>query len=1090
MRVSRLEVFGFKSFMERLLLPLDGGLTAVVGPNGCGKSNIVDAIRWVLGETKASALRGSTLEDVIFNGTETLRPLGLAEVTLTVRAASENLFNDAKKGIQLDLSSTEDSEEVIENEEAVSEDIPSDNEFCLRQNSLSLSGDDFSGSFSGENDAYPQTHEVLDRAKLPVFGDIPTPEQILTRYEWLKNTSEVQITRRLYRSGESEFFINRVPCRLKDIKELARVLGIGARAYTIIAQGEVSRIVSAKPEERRAILEEAAGVTGLRDKIAETKRRLVETGNNLVRLEDIEKELKRQVATLRRQAERAQNREKLKLELFELDSRIYSFNRSALNSKLHEAKKELDLARSSVEQGASGLSFILAQDDSIRGELLTKDVESDGLRGEIDSLKEELHGRERRKADQTMRLRELGVARAEREAEILQLHTEKSELEKRVSEREIELSAIKESQGSLEEELKTLQELGRDELEAAERKLEGLRKEISLKESKMRVLREELIGTESSLGALEAQLLAASPEEQLSSLGVADARMLVRHLSVDPEYVKALEAILGEVASYVVSKDPHFDGIAWSSKLTSGKGFGVIGSKGATSFSAKIPADWVPLLTLVKPSEDAKLVVENLISSTFLVPSIQSAVSYFKENSSEEINCVTKDGVVISRDRMASFDKRGGLIEVKTKKEKLQARSLELKTLITQIQDEISSFNNLVTLAQSEQKDALEIVEKRFERIRKLESELGAIRGRLSAESRASEQLSSDLKNTIEKSIKAENKRAEYERELALLTEELKGLTEFDEEPIKVRIQALVQQLSGFEEIRRELRGKLQGVSSELAVKRDMVDKAKALVSTKELEVSKLEMEIKNLDSLFLERYPEKLEESLSESIENIKELELAAHQLRTRIHREGEVDPESIVRFEEENTRLLDIESQVKDLRDAKETLEKTIVTLSETARVRFVNMFHRVKQNFQNLAPRLFGGGKGSLELINSDDPLEGGVDIMVRPPGKKLKSIDLLSGGEKALTATALIFSIFLERPSPLCVLDEVDAPLDEANLHRFLTLIKELSSKTQFLMITHNKSSMTQADVLVGVTMEEPGASKMISVSLREALSQAA
>lgn len=1042
MRVSRLEVFGFKSFMERLLLPLDGGLTAVVGPNGCGKSNIVDAIRWVLGETKASALRGSTLEDVIFNGTETLRPLGLAEVTLTVRAASEDLFNDAKKGIQLDLSSVEESEEVQEvQEEATSEDIP-------------------------------------------------TPEQILTRYEWLKNTSEVQITRRLYRSGESEFFINRVPCRLKDIKELARVLGIGARAYTIIAQGEVSRIVSAKPEERRAILEEAAGVTGLRDKIAETKRRLVETGNNLVRLEDIEKELKRQVATLRRQAERAQNREKLKAELFELDSKIYSFNRSVLDSKFHEAKKELEVARTTVEQGASALSFILAQDDSIRGELLTKDVESDGLRGEIDSLKEELHGRERRKADQTMRLRELGVARAEREAEISQLISEKAQLEKRTTEREIELSAIKESQASLEEELKTLQGLGREELEIVERKLAELRKEISLKESKMRGLREELIATESSLSALEAQLLAASPEEQLTSLGVADARMLVRHISVDPEYVKALEATLGEVASYVVSKDPHNDGINWSSKLSNGKGFGVIGAKEAISFSAQIPTGWVPLISLVKPSEDAKFVVENLISSTFLVPSVESAVNYFKENNSEAVICVTKDGVVISKDRMASFDKRGGLIEVKTKKEKLQTRSLELKTLVSQIQDEISSTNNEVTLAQNEQKEALEIVEKRFERIRRLESELGAIRGRLSAESRASEQLSSDLKNTIEKSIKAENKRAEYERELALLTEELKGLTEFDEEPIKVRIQALVQQLSGFEEIRRELRSKLQGVSSELAVKRDTVDKAKSLVSTKELEVSKLEMEIKNLDSLFLERYPEKTEEIVSDPIENIKELELEAHQLRTRIHREGEVDPESIVRFEEENARLLDIESQVKDLRDAKETLEKTIVTLSETARVRFVNMFHRVKRNFQNLAPRLFGGGKGSLELINSDDPLEGGVDIMVRPPGKKLKSIDLLSGGEKALTATALIFSIFLERPSPLCVLDEVDAPLDEANLHRFLTLIKELSSKTQFLMITHNKSSMTQADVLVGVTMEEPGASKMISVSLREALSQAA
>lgn len=1035
MRVSRLEIFGFKSFMERLLLPLDGGLTAVVGPNGCGKSNIVDAIRWVLGETKASALRGSTLEDVIFNGTETLRPLGLSEVTLTVRAASQDLFDDAKNGIQLNMSS-EYSEELV-----VKEDSP----------------------------------------------DIPTPEQILTRYEWLKNTSEVQITRRLYRSGESEFFINRVPCRLKDIKELARVLGIGARAYTIIAQGEVSRIVSAKPEERRGILEEAAGVTGLREKISESKRRLSETDNNLLRLEDIEKELKKQVSALKRQAERAQNREKLKAELFDLDQRIYAYHRSKFESQLEKVKKELESAKAEVEQGASTLSFILAQDDSIRGELLTKDIESDSLRTEIDSLKEELHGRERRKADQTIRLRELIVARSERDKEISQLISQKSELERRINEREVELSSVKDNQQKLEEELRRLQSIGRKEVDEAQKKLDELRREILVKENKMQELREDLIASESSRKALEAQLLAASPEEQLKAHGVEDAKMLVRHLNVEPKYVKAVEAVLGEVASFVVSNDPLSDGLSWSEKF--GKGFGVIGANSFSSKTVEPEADWIPISSLVAASANTKSIVENLLRNVFLVSSIEVAVRYFRNGDTEEVTFVTSEGVLISKDRMSCFDRRGGLFEVKAKKEGLSKISSDLNKAILQIQEEIGILNSQINLAQLEKERSSEIVETRFERIRELESELGSIRGRLQAESRASEQLSSDLKISSEKIAIAEKKLAEYESELEILTKELKSLTDFDEEPIKLRIKSLIEQLSIFEETRGELRNKLQQISSEIAGKREIVDKARVLVSSKELEVSKLEMENKNIEALFLERYPEGMLE-IRFVEERIEEIEAIAQQLRTRIHKEGEVDPESIARYEEENNRLVEIEFQIKDLKEAKSTLEKTITTLSDTARIRFINMFERVKRNFQNLAPRLFGGGKGSLELINSDDPLEGGIDIMVRPPGKKLKSIDLLSGGEKALTATALIFSIFVERPSPLCVLDEVDAPLDEANLLRFLNLIKELSAKTQFLMITHNKNTMTQADVLVGVTMEEPGASKMISVSLREALSQAA
>lgn len=1095
MRVSRLEVFGFKSFMERLNLSLDGGLTGVVGPNGCGKSNIVDAIRWVLGETKASALRGGTLEDVIFNGTEALRPLGLAEVTLTIRATSDNIFDEVRRGIKLTITPSQIP--VV----STSEIEPSSDGPKLRVIEGGLSE-------QGEED-FAEESQISDLIPEEDFSD-----ESLSRYEWLKTVPEVQLTRRLYRSGESEFFINRVPCRLRDIKDLSRILGIGARAYTIIAQGEVSRIVSAKPEDRRHILEEAAGVTGLRDKIAEASRRLEDTADNITRLEDIEKEVERQVASLKRQAEKARNRLELKTRLQNLDIALFKYEQEGLAQRKDAIARNLDKAVMHLESAEQALVASQTRESALRGELLRIDVEGDGIRGQIDSIKEELLGRERRRTQQQIRLREVGVGRIEREKELEHLRDQLSLQQKRKEEIEVEISEINKSESQLSSELSALQELGKEELVQAENLLKEARELLKVKEAQLREEREKLVKIEASIDSAEGHLSAASPQSQLKkaladdeikSLIPSTAKMLVQCFDSDPQFIPALEAVLGERSSFLVTENPHSIGEKISAALNNlssdrrkGVGVGILNLSSQNQIASEplnVPSDWVSLFDSLRVQSEASGILQSLLSDVYVATSVEAAQNYFLDNPLSNLIAVTVAGEILTKDLFTRFDRSSGLLELKAKVESLKLNLLQAQESVKRINEERESAQAVVAEREKAHREALSIVEARHEKIRSLSNELGSVRGRLQAEKRILEQLTSDIVKLEQQKILVSHRLDEYEGELIKLQDEASKLTEDDEEPLKAKVSALASELKTFEEQRSSVRNELEQLAQSASESRRRVDEIRAEKSGYELEMSKLNLEFDSHKESMIREYTEEVfslvaTEAVSITEENEKSYRLEAHQLRNRIHREGEVDPESIARFDEESERLSEIKQQLLDLRSASETLSATIIRLTETAEKRFVRMFHAVRKNFGQLIPRLFGGGKGTLELSNLEKPLEGGVEIFVRPPGKKPKSIDLLSGGEKALTATSLIFAIFLERPSPLCVLDEVDAPLDEANLHRFLEMIKELSVKTQFLMITHNKHSMTEADVLVGVTMQEPGASKVISVSLREALAQVA
>ncbi len=1104
MRVTRLEIFGFKSFMDRLVLPLEGGVTGVVGPNGCGKSNIVDAIRWILGETRASSLRGGVLEDVIFNGTDKLRPLGLAEVSMVIRANGPNLLADMHLPmLEIDAILEEAMKEVPDQiEEPEQEERPK----------LTV----IAGGLDGKNAGDERTEEQQSAAPSEAAA------MAAKQFPWLHQANEVQITRRLYRSGDSEFFINRIPCRLKDIKDLFRAMGIAARGYTLVAQGEVARIVTSKPQERRYILEEAAGVHGFRDKIATAERRLADTEQNVARINDIIKEVERQVGVLKRQAERARNRQALKDQIQERDMALFrdslvTFSRRRDDVDARSRKGKADAVRAeNALQAASGLEM------AARGELMQVDIESDTLRLKIDAIKEELHNKARQCADTRSRINELRAFQQGKKTEIQRLEERSATLLQRKEDCAREIEKLRKDEAATALRLQNTEGTSREDLQRLDAVLQELRNDLRKKESELRTVRDELISRQSSLDSIEQQMISASPlarlEETARPAGASgsdalqskDFKMLVEGLVVPPGVSKALQAVLAERAAYLISGDPHALGARFSHRARevdpeNKKGLG-LGAYRSGNREPNIP-EGVPFQSLLRRIEVAdsyRHAVFPLLEKCFIVETVDSAVKYFGnatdggEAAPEGLTLVTLDGDIVTADSFFSFRHQGGLIHLKNRAVDFERRIAELSAMqsgLERVRDEIAAN---VAGAEQRHKEAVAEAGRRHAVVKELSAQLGSLRGKLQSEERLSRQIASDMEKTAGQIGEALSKITEYEQEEEIVTAQFDAIASTDDRDLRKELDELNAGCAEIDKRRKEGRSALESLSEEVRRSRRSVDDARAEASQVELAVQKLSLEHDALKEKVCNEYGEGVYQEVMSSFagsapldgETREKYRADVQRLRERILREGDVDPESVDRYEAERERLVDLKAQRDDLEKAAVTLKKTVAKLTDTAEKRFVSVFSAVEKNFSRLIPQLFGGGKGSIELLDPSKPLDSGIEIIMRPPGKKPKSIDLLSGGEKALTAIALIVAMFLERPSPLCVLDEVDAPLDDANLLRFLSLVKEMSSRTQFIMITHNKQSMAVADHLVGVTMEEPGASKIISVSLQEAYSQVA
>jgi len=1189
MRIKRLDITGFKSFMERSVFTFDEGVTGIVGPNGCGKSNVVDAIRWVMGEQSAKNLRGRGMEDVIFNGSENKPPLSMAEVSLTF---------------------------------------------------------------------------LVDET-----------DQLAPQYQGF---SEITVTRRLFRNGDSEYLINKALCRLLDITELFLGTGVGTKAYSIIEQGRVGLIVSSKPEDRRHLLEEAAGVTKYKSRRKAAERKMEATDANLLRVTDITNELEKRLDALSRQAKKAEKYKKLKARMRDIDLHAASHRHlellaenQVLKSRLEnlgsEERESLDRVKdleeaitrrraeleaeaaalqtlaaevhameSSVQRDTQELSYGKRDLEETRARVAAAKVELDGLLARQAEMAEAMTAREAElsgiagswKEDEVamqvaqeelrrvsqlqtevaLRLEQeraglVAVAGrlANHESNLVNLARQRTDLEARRAKLQAELETLRAQESQLEavrgDVAKRVEDTRHLAAELAERKgqeedaLSRTRADFTENEIQVIALREELSDKRSRLSSLEdiqknydgfdrgvraVMMRAGTVAREQGIFGlVADV------LSVTQRYERAVEAALGERLQHVIveSRDKGVELVEYLKGHAEGRGsflpvpvLEVLPAPLALDFSRPGVMAYAP--REVTCEDSLRPLVQLLLGDVVIVQDLATARAY-SEAGGPPCTLVTQDGEVFRPDgtivggeregaAVGALQKKREIAELATEVARVEERYNEILTRHYTLQKQMGHTEGVlkglaknqhaeeVNLA-SQEKDlhkAGEDLARVRERLRALESEdaqLAQSHSALAHEEETSrgevahgqadregreervKQLAGEQESLRQRAetangeltglrikVAAGSERGESARkELESLVTQRK-----DMETRIIRLQATVLEGSArTEELERRIAETESGLATraeehrlaaeglearrvahttastevreqdiqfrELRGRVDELMQGLSQISLREREIA---LELEHLAAGIRERH----QVDLAEELHNYHllpalapETEAELKDLRAQVEKMGEINLTAIDEHAELATRYDFLALQKKDLQASIEQLKEAIQRIDAASRERFKQTFDVVNEKFQAIFPRLFGGGRASLVLTSEGPNAEPGVEIVAQPPGKKLQSMNLLSGGEKALTAVGLIFGIFLIKPTPFCLLDEVDAPLDEGNVGRYNDMVKEMSKQSQFILITHNKRTMEVSNTLYGVTMEEPGISKLVSVRMREA-----
>ncbi|MFN7130820.1 MAG: chromosome segregation protein SMC [Myxococcales bacterium] len=1190
MRIKRLDICGFKSFMDKMTFQFDDHVTGVVGPNGCGKSNVVDAIRWVMGEQSAKNLRGRGMEDVIFNGSENKPPLSMAEVTIT-------FYND-------------------------------------------------------------------------------NPALLPAQYQGFP---EISVTRRLFRNGESEYLINRTPCRLLDVTELFLGTGVGTRAYSIIEQGRIGLIVSAKPEDRRSLIEEAAGITRYKARRKAAERKMEHTEQNLLRVTDIVNELGKRLDSLNRQAKKAEKYRKLKAEMREIELHTASHKFLELNALMTQARAAMEGLGGEERELADKVLNAEAEIESLKARLIDEEKALSALNEQVHQLDNELKvgaanleawGREaeeqgRRAGEANRELGDIAVAtsslqtekevlegeraallggggeldrltKAQKEYEALRLEEEltahrldeersalvtalsrmaasKSQLENLVRQKaDLELR-IKRVEGERDElqarvldlekmRSENLQKLGTSrqmklDLEARrageEEALERSRREFMEQEAKLIAAREELVDRRSRLNSLKeieknyegygrgvraVMLKAGNRAKDLGILGLVSD--LVR---APAEVEQAIEAVLGDrLQSIVVSDGARaLDSISFLKSAREGRGAFLpltMHPAAQEPVDTSVPGVVGLASELVQHDEPYAPVVKHLLGNVVVVRDLEAAVAYSKSGRPHTV--VTLDGEVIEPSGAVS----GGALEgpgvgALQKKREIgelegQVAAVERELQVEQerhrrLAERIASIEGaLKGLAKDSHSEDLAVVEQEKdlhkvsediahirERLEKLQveeeglkrahaailaeesssqgeslhaggdresrearvkelaetltalrakmSELGAeqttLKVKVASENERREGIDRNLARIESTLFELSERRVRLENTLAEATAreaELKGKQEgarSEHERLAKKLGRLAQEQQAAREAYEATGNRVREADDEIRTSRKKLDELQGGLSSQAFKEKEYALELQHLIDAIRDRHAVELQAEVSRFHQlppPTPETEEKLYELREQVERMGEINLTAIEEFQEISQRHEFLAKQKKDLEESLVQLRKAISRINKTSQERFKETFEIVNEKFQQIFPRLFNGGRAGLVMVEGDEKTEAGIEIMAQPPGKKLQSVNLLSGGEKALTAVSLIFAIFLIKPTPFCLLDEVDAPLDDANVDRYNDMVKEMSEQSQFILITHNKKTMFIADTLYGVTMEEPGISKLVSVKLSERAGQVA
>ncbi len=1190
MKFKRIEIYGFKSFADKYEIPFGSGVTAIVGPNGCGKSNVADSIRWVLGEQSAKLLRGNSMQDVIFNGTEKRKSMSYCEVAL--------VFDNSEK-----LFPSLDYEEVV-------------------------------------------------------------------------------LSRKLYRNGDSEYALNRTPCRLKDIVDLLRDGGMGREGYSIIGQGRIDELLSAKPEDRRQIFEEAAGISKFKARKVDSERKLMRTRDNLTRITDILEEKSRQLEPLMKQAETARKwldmRDSLKHH--EINTYIHQYDtasqaKEVINGRLNGITEEIDLKQKSYEAAVASynesmydLNSIDKNINALREELLTLTVGMEKQAGDMKVLKERLsalfdrnrrleeanEALDNRYSDTLKAVEKAKTERAERENLLNNARTEvenyrqryleavekltrdenaaqnskqalmeamdrladiKANMSRLLAERDALSSSVEENDKRIASETELL---NRDETEFKEL-TEGLKSVAALKnelgeklqsaykrnnellaeanettarldklnekfytaESRRKILHEMREAYDGFAFSIRNLMNDAKKNAQLNSRIEGIVAQLI---SMDAKFETAIETALGQSMQNIVTRDE--DAAKFIIEYLKKMKYGRITFLPMTSirpryldsrFDRALKAEGVfgVASDLVRYDRKYDGIIRGLLGNTVIVNNLDTAVSLAK-STGYGFKIVTLEGDIINpfgaitggskkNDIANIFSHDRELKELEETVKNLTAELARLNDKKDKCATELDAVQSLIKQTQQNIHEADLQIAAKTEAKNKLASDIDA-RKRVvtdlvssgNADKLRIEKINADINSVgeLEELITSKKQNAKQDDETRQKKyDQLKtSRDELQEKLTSARLAAaeLESAVKTLENDIQRMQADIAAVASEIETNNEEINENKSQISTIEKGIQSDEQRDESADAKRIVQIKEKLahfdsyKESLQEKVASVDKTRLDLmnelqtlrenksreemlllkvdtdiEQMEQRVREEYNLEYEDCLAFKEENydatkgiqetARLKramnalgnvnvdaiemsktvseeynELNAQKEDLEKAESDLMKIIKDLSDEMLARFSTQFAQIRSNFIKIFKELFNGGNADLELLDSENPLEAGIEIKAQPPEKKLQSISLLSGGEKALTAIAILFAILKLKPMPFCLLDEIEAALDDANANRFAKYLRRFSEDTQFIVITHRKPTMELADSLYGVTMEEKGVSKIVSVKLEDAV----
>jgi chromosome segregation protein len=1210
MHLQSLELFGFKSFADKTTFHFHEGITAIVGPNGCGKSNVLDAVRWVLGEQSAKSLRGGEMADVIFNGSDMRKPLGFAEVSLTLTDCAAELGVD-----------------------------------------------------------------------------------------W----HDVRVTRRIYRDGNSEYFLNKTLCRLRDIQSLFADTGVARSAYSMMEQGKIDLILSSKPEDRRAVFEEAAGIMKFKTQKREALRKLEATEANLLRIGDIIKEVKRQIGSLQRQAGKARRYQALLADLKILDTHHSRKKLDTLERELRDCRGELERINDTERAARASIDTQENELAKKRHQVEETDTEMAGARAEIERLQSEISAfrnrieLNRQRADEltelierarneiaaaeakrsrqqtemeevtqlvsktaetltakreelsqlTDRSTKLRADRVERETELQQLLVTDSKNETRISALEAEISglvtrrdatrdrfaeldqaiakaskistsaeaALAAAQHDVEIAQKTAQNLlaetqSRDEavisarhtVSGVDKRLGDLERSVTEKESRLEALKQLNAEGEGLVQGSQALLKGLTETREIRSAVVG---ALVTQIDVEPKFIAAVEAILGRTLHTIVLQNSDLVGKIMATLTEKKLGQTALfvpewGGEATRTRRRLLPESAIAwAIDVVQAPPTLTTLLHRLLDNVAIFGDLDHALRFRKVASDTAV--ATLAGEFISAEGVLFGGSNSNQSEsLLARKSRILALTAECGTLKA-ARDSTQKERDSAAIALEGEVQALEQAQAKYRAADVAHSAAGskiALRQREFDESaRVQDVLTSEKATLQQQIVMADERIAEMQKELETAGETLLEQRNRKESLEKARDSAFTEEEHVSEKLnelrlalateqqrhdslvaqrqpmtarelelaetiasrrtdietfekrlvgradesktaeaaihdhrrrREEIQEAIAALAETRAAQQSSLTEAEAALrearnslntlhddrASHQVRESQLQMRIQNLAEHVERRYhvdvrgfvPDSnaFEKTLrvqlkrSEQAENgtaaettatppeltqaETDLEKIIAELTERLDNMGPVNLDAVQEYDELEERHRFLETQNNDLTASRRELLELIARVNATTQKLFAETFSQVRQNFREMFTELFGGGRADLSLMDENDPLNCGIEISAKPPGKQLQTISLLSGGERTMTAVALLFAIYMVRPSPFCVLDEMDAPLDESNINRFIRVLDRFVSQSQFIIITHNKRTIAKADILYGVTMEERGISKLVGMKM--------